>query len=108
MSNGSRISATPRNNPVVRRPGDHSPTHGASAGCRLKRLRTSTRVAVGQRQGQTLAQADRDPGVGGPNKSCEVGERAAPWTRRSKGGPCGCELQEGNIADAKTTGNMSP
>jgi hypothetical protein len=66
---------SPRNKPVVRRPGDHSPTLGASAGCRHQRPRTSTRAEVGQRQGKTGAEADGNQGVGGLHRSCEVGER---------------------------------
>lgn len=66
---------SPRKRPVAGRPGDHSPTSGASAGCRHRRPRTSARTEVGQRQGTTVAAADGAQGVGGPHKSWEVGER---------------------------------
>ena len=40
--------------------------------------------------------------------SVDVGERGGTRTRPSKGGPCGCELQEGTIANASTLESMSP
>jgi len=46
-------------------------------------------------------------GVGGPNKSDDLGERIGTRTRASKGGPCWCELSEGNMTDALTSLDMS-
>src|SRR5882724_13605032 len=46
-------------------------------------------------------------GVGGPNKSDDLGERIGTRTQASKGGPCGCELAEGNMTDALTSLDMS-
>src|SRR6266581_4052862 len=37
-----------------------------------------------------------------------VGERNGTRTRRSKGGPCWCELPEGTMPDASTSECMSP
>src|SRR4029077_18327756 len=46
-------------------------------------------------------------GVGGPNRSYDLGERNGTRTRASKGGPCGGELAEGNMTDASTSLDMS-
>ena len=46
-------------------------------------------------------------GVGGPNRSDDLGERKGTRTRASKGGPCGCELAGGNMTDASTSLDMS-
>ena len=40
--------------------------------------------------------------------SDDVGERGGARTRPSKGGPCCCELQEGNMSDALMSESMSP
>src|SRR5438067_1422199 len=53
-------------------------------------------------------EADGSQGVGGLRSSGEGGERRGGRTRRSEGGPCGYELQEGNMDGASTPGNMSP
>src|SRR6185369_9713219 len=50
--------------------------------------RRSIRAGVGRRQGETGAEAEGSGGVGGPNTSCDVGERGGARTRPSKGGPC--------------------
>ena len=64
--------------PVLRRPGDHSPAHDAYAGRTRRRSRTSARIEVGRLRGTTRATANGEMGVGGPNRSDEVGERLAP------------------------------
>ena len=45
--------------------------------------------------------------VGGLHTSVEAGELVATRTRSSKGGPCGCELQEGTMTNASTLEVMS-
>lgn len=49
-----------------------------------RRLRTSTRTQVGQKQGKTLAKAEGNEGVGGLHRSLEVGEREAPGPGEAK------------------------
>jgi hypothetical protein len=56
----------------------------------------------------TGAAVDGDEGVGGLHQSVEVGEPRGSGTRRSKGGPCWDELQEGTMTVAPTTESMSP
>jgi hypothetical protein len=50
--------------------------------------RRSIHAEVGQQQGETGVAADGNGGVGGPNRSVDVGERGGTRTRPSKGGPC--------------------
>src|SRR5262245_49929198 len=81
---------------------DHSPTRRVSAearaaGRRRPRAaprRRSLRLRVGRKQGTTGAEAEADVGVGGPNRSKDLGERVAPdpgeqrepVSRRASGG----------------------
>ena len=51
---------------------------------REPRGRRSARQAVGRRRGKTGAEAEGEVGVGGPNKSEDVGERQAPGPDRAK------------------------
>ena len=46
-------------------------------------------------------------GVGGPNKSGDLGESIGTRIRASKGGPCGCELVGGDMTDALTSLDVS-
>ena len=98
---------SPRWSPRLRRPGDPSRTlsalAGAGAGVKKKHPRE-----VGSVQGATGAAAEGNGGVGGPNRSVDVGERSSARTRPSKGGPCWCDLQEGTMTDASTSEDMSP
>ena len=56
----------------------------------------------------TEATAEGGEEVGGRHPSVDVGERGGARTQPSKGGPCGCELQEGTMANALTLGTMPP
>jgi hypothetical protein len=50
----------------------------------------------------------RGQGVGGRQRSEDVGERDQARTRPSKGGPCWCELRKGTMPHALTLDDMSP
>jgi RNA-directed DNA polymerase len=63
---------------------------------------------VGLARGKTTAPADEDQEVGGPRMSDDAGERLAPGHSRAKASPRRYELQEGNMADASTSENVSP
>jgi hypothetical protein len=74
-----RPSSLPRKNPEQRGAGNPSPKKtrvaGASASWpgRLAPQENRVRTRVGQRQGETGAEADGDEGVGGPHTSEEAG-----------------------------------
>ena len=64
----------------------------------------TTRIEVGPRQGTTEGEAEGAEEVGGLRSGESrwmPGNRGA-WTRRSEGGPCGGEFQEGTLAWALT------
>jgi RNA-directed DNA polymerase len=64
---------------------------------------------VDQRRGTTEAAIDGGQGVGGLRKSDDAGERnEGARTRPSKGSSRRDALQEGTMADASTSGNVSP
>ena len=102
--------ASPQPIPVWRRAGEPSPTHGTSAGTRvvgLTRHSTSVRIEVGCRKGNRSGGRWRQ-GVGGLQRSDDVGERDHAQTRPSKGGPCRCDLHQSTMPNALTLESMSP
>ena len=69
--------ASPRQNPVSRRAGEWSPTHGTYAGTRVVGLlghRTRVRIEVGQSKGNQSS-GRWGQGVGGLHRSVDIGER---------------------------------
>ena len=50
----------------------------------------------------------RGQGVGGRQRSEDVGEQGDTWTRPSTGGPCRWDLQKGTMAKALPLETMSP
>lgn len=57
-------------------------------GCTPSRYRRSARPEVGRAARDNRSGGRRRRGVGGPNRSEDVGERLAPGPGRAEGGPC--------------------
>ena len=101
----------PRENPVVRRAVDPSPkptrlqTHGSVA-------EPSAEKRLSQEVGRWRGEPKPRPKEARESEGCirawTSGNSLATGTRPSKGGPCGCELQEGTMTNASTLENMSP
>ena len=102
--------ASPRPRPVQRRAGAPSPTHDPLACARVvgpsgTEQAPAAREAVGkghQRHGR------RRQGVGGLQRSVDVGEQGSPWNRPSQGGPCRGALRKGPMSNALTWHDRSP
>jgi hypothetical protein len=96
--------------PVVRRAGDPSPTHDTLARARVVGLSgTAQAPASREATGQGTRRRGRGgQGVGGLQRSEDVGEPGDPWTRPSTGGPCRWDLQQGTRAHALTVETRSP
>ncbi len=96
--------------PVLRGAGDPSPTHDTLAGARVVDSR-ATEEAPATREAMGKGNRSRGrwrQGVGGLQRSDDVGERDYPRTRLSTGGPCRCDLQERTMSNALTWEAMSP
>jgi len=102
--------ASPRPMPVWRRAGDPSPTHDTGAGARVGGPRgpaqaPAAREATGQGH---WSRGRRGQGVGGLQRSGDVGARRGVRTRPSPGGPWRGALQEGTLAQAAPWEARSP
>jgi hypothetical protein len=101
--------ASPRLIPVVWRAGDPSPTHDTFASARVVGLRGTEEAPAAREATRKGNQSGgrRGQGVGGRQRSDDVGERGNARTRPSKGGPCWCELRKGTMPNAVTLADMS-
>ena len=102
--------ASPRPRPVSRRAGDPSPTHDTLAGARVVGpMGTDQAPAAREAPGKgNQSWGRRGQGVGGRQRSVDVGERGDTRPRPSNGGPCRGDLQERTMPKALTLAHMSP
>ena len=96
--------------PVWRRAGAPSPTHDTLASARVVGRRGTEQAPAAReatRKGHRSG-GRRGQGVGGLQRSVDVGEQGTTWPQPSQGGPCRWDLQEGTMPTALTLATMSP